>query len=77
MYTQFNYQTKKALKDAVRGSIVECNGVPVRVKAVGMFDRHSETWTGPAVIEGPQYPAPHRWYARVACVEGVIVKVIG
>lgn len=29
-----------------------------------------------AVIEGPQYPKPHRWYARVRVVDGVITAVL-
>lgn len=31
---------------------------------------------GQDTIEGPHYPKPHRWYARVQVEHGVIVKVI-
>jgi hypothetical protein len=31
---------------------------------------------GRAVIEGPHYPQPHRWYAQVELSGGMIVKVI-
>lgn len=30
---------------------------------------------GQIVLEGPHYPEPHRWYARVDVKGGVIVKV--
>jgi hypothetical protein len=74
MYTERNYQTKKELRAAVADRIRH-GGMLVRVRPVGPFDRAD--YTGTAVIEGPQYPAPHRWYARVEVVGGVIVKVIG
>ena len=28
-------------------------------------------------VEGPHYPKPHKWYARVEAVDGIITKVIG
>ena len=31
---------------------------------------------GEDVIEGPHYPKPHRWYARVKVEGGIITKVI-
>ena len=31
---------------------------------------------GSAVIEGPHYPQPHRWYAQVILKDGLIVKVV-
>lgn len=33
------------------------------------------TYTGPASLEGPWYPEPHRWYARVHVENGIIKKV--
>ena len=31
---------------------------------------------GSALIEGPHYPQPHRWYAQVILKDGIIVKVV-
>lgn len=67
MYTEINYRTKKALKEAVS------NGESVLVYQPGPF--------GPAVkdgigcVEGPHYPEPHKWYATVVIRDGIIVAV--
>jgi hypothetical protein len=59
-------KTKKELKNAVK------NGEDVLVR---------ETWgqnpivNGQATIEGPHFPEPHRWYARVQVENGRVVKV--
>jgi hypothetical protein len=67
MYTTVNFKTKKALKEAVaRGEKV------TTFQPGGMFP---PTVNGRAVIEGPHYPEPHRWYASVELVDGVITKV--
>lgn len=67
MYTRTNYQTKAALKRAVAaGERVEA------YQPGGIFPPQRD---GRAVIEGPHYPQPHRWYAEVELVDGVIVKV--
>ena len=39
----------------------------------GMFPT---TQNGTDVIEGPHYPQPHRWYAKVRVEDGRVVKVI-
>lgn len=31
---------------------------------------------GIAFIEGPHYPAPHRWYAKVEVKGGVVTRVL-
>jgi hypothetical protein len=31
---------------------------------------------GEETIEGPHYPKPHTWYARVRVEDGVVVKVL-
>ena len=65
MYTITDYPTKKALKDAV------ANGEQVRVwQPGGMFAAQTD---GAVVIEGPQYPKPHRWYASATIKDSVIV----
>lgn len=69
MYTERNFKTKKALREAV------ANGEKIGVYQPGPFD------TGPAVskrvfVEGPHYPEPHKWYAEVWVDEnGHITKV--
>ena len=30
---------------------------------------------GSAVIEGPHFPKPHRWYAQVQLCDGLIISV--
>ena len=64
-YTEVNYPTKKALKDAV------ARGEQVRLRRL-MFP---EPENGTAWVEGPQYPEPHRWYAEVRMVDGFVVWV--
>ena len=68
MYSNKNFKTKKALKEAVENGPVPC---------------HQPGPFGPAVTdgshacEGPHYPKPHRWYATVEVKEGKIVEVTG
>jgi len=67
MYVEPNFKTKKALKEAV------ARGEHVTVFDPGPFGRAPED--GEASVEGPHYPEPHRWYARVTLKEGRIVAV--
>jgi len=72
MYTGFDFKTKKALKEAV------AEGKSVRIYQPNeIFNsiQSSPTYTGTATIEGPHYPKPHTWYARVEVVDGTITKV--
>jgi hypothetical protein len=67
VYVEPNFPTKKALREAVkRGDIV-------RVVSPGPFAAltHGET-----SVEGPHYPKPHTWYARVQVDGGRVVRVI-
>ncbi len=67
MYTDYNFRSKRALKQAIK------EGQYIRVYSPsGLFPVND----GPAVIEGPQYPEPHKFYARVHIVDGVIDKFI-
>lgn len=68
MYTERNFRTKKALKEAV------ANGEPVRYYQPGPF-RGNEPQDGTIVIAGPQYPEPHKWYASCKVKDGLIVAV--
>lgn len=65
MYTSVNYQTKKALKEAV------ASGEPVTVyQPGGLFPGKTD---GKVYLEGPHYPQPHRWYASAVVKDGVVV----
>lgn len=69
MYTDTNFKTKKALKEAV------ASGVPVTVyQPGGFFESKTD---GTVYLEGPHFPKPHSWYAKVEIKGGVIVKVLG
>ncbi len=72
MYTVKNFKTKKEFKLAVT------NGEKVRIyQPGGMFNppEASSMYTGSACVEGPHYPEPHKWYAVVEVVNGIVTKV--
>ena len=64
MYTDQNFQTKKALKDAVASG-----------KAIGVFSPgpFPAPHNGNVTLEGPH--GFHKWYAQATVVDGVITKV--
>lgn len=66
MYTSTNYRTKKALKEAV------AKGERVTIYAPGLGTPKDD---GIDYVEGPWYPEPHRWYAKVTMKGGAVVKV--
>lgn len=66
MYCDTNFKTKKALKEAV------ASGKEVTIYSPGPFPAPTN---GETSVEGPHYPKPHTWYARVTLKDGVIVKV--
>lgn len=66
MYTRPAFNTKKELKEAVK------RGDRIEAYSPGPF---GGTVNGCDVIEGPEYPKPHRWYAAVEIVDGLVVKV--
>jgi hypothetical protein len=67
MYTDKNYQTKKALLEDFK------SGKQISVYSPGGFFPSQRD--GRVVIEGPQYPQPHRWYASADIKDGIIIKV--
>lgn len=72
MYTEINFKTKKALKEAV------ASGQKIRIyQPGGMFNpkEANADYTGTATVEGPHYPTPHSWYASVEMKDGIVVKV--
>lgn len=66
MYVDPNFQTKKALKDAVK------QGDVVTVYSPGPFPCPKD---GIVPVEGPHYPKPHKWWAEVEVRNGHVVKV--
>ena len=66
MYTDVNFQTKKALKEAL------ASGREIRCFSPGPFPCPEQ---GRVTLEGPHFPEPHRWYAVADVKNGVIVSV--
>ena len=66
MYAEGNPKTKKALVEMVQ------DGKCVKAFQPGPFPAQTE---GNAVIEGPQYPEAHKWYASVVLKDGRIVAI--
>lgn len=67
MYCDRNFQTKKALKEAVK------NGDQVTFyQPGGMFPAPKD---GLISVEGPHYPKPHKWYAACVVKDGLIVSI--
>lgn len=67
MYASVNFKTKKALKEAIAA------GQTVLIESPGPFPAPTN---GQASLEGPWYPKPHTWYARVQLLDGKVTKVI-
>jgi len=66
MYTETNFKTKKALKEAIAA------GKRISIFSPGPFPAPKD---GNVSLEGPHYPAPHTWYARAIIADGIIVSV--
>ena len=69
MYTHRNFQTKKALKEAVK------NGEKIGIYQPGGIFNPEPPSEGQHVVEGPHYPQPHKWYAQVTLKDGFVVAV--
>lgn len=67
MYVRPNFKTKKDLREAV------ARGETVTVFSPGEFPAKQN---GEETVEGPHYPEPHRWYARVQVENGKVTKVL-
>lgn len=68
-YVNPNYKTKKQFKAAVAAGVQHEPYNPS-----GMWTNNSYSYT--EVIEGPHYPQPHRWYARVQVENGIVTRVL-
>lgn len=65
-YTSRNYQTKKAIKDALAaGEKVSCYNPGLGECPVN----------GPITLEGPHFPQPHKWYAQGVMKNGYLVSI--
>lgn len=67
-YVDPDYPTKKAFKNAVLAGVEHTPYNPS-----GLFPTKTD---GEEFIEGPHYPKPHAWYARVRVEDGVVTKVL-
>ena len=72
MYSTINFKTKKALREAVEAgkdvTVYQPNDLFGNPKA-------KSGYSGLATLEGPHYPKPHRWYATVEIVDGLVKGV--
>ena len=68
MYTDRNFKTKKALKEAVK------EGKEVTVFQPGPFGGNIPA-NGVITLEGPHFPEPHKWYAQATLKDGLVIKV--
>lgn len=87
-YTAFNYPTKAALKADVKRLAVldeleaqapesaERRALVRRLtlKSTSIVGDEPRVGPGRVVIEGPQYPQPHRWYAQCNTADGVVIS---
>jgi hypothetical protein len=67
VYARGNPKTKKQLREWV------ASGREVEIFSPGPFPSPEN---GRSTVEGPHYPKPHRWYAKVQVEKGLIVKVV-
>ena len=68
MYTEKNYKSKKEIKEDL------AKGTKIGYYQPGPFGGN-EVKNGTITLEGPHYPAPHRWYAQAEVRDGFIVKI--
>ena len=64
-YVDPNFATKKAFLAAVNA------GESLLIYSPGPFAVNPN---GRNTVEGPHYPAPHKWYAAVVVKDGVVVS---
>jgi len=70
MYTDRNFKTKKALKEAV-----------IAGESITVYQPNADLTgakvpsNGTIFLEGPHYPIPHTWYAIAILENGMVVKV--
>jgi predicted RNA-binding Zn-ribbon protein involved in translation (DUF1610 family) len=67
-YVSPDFKTKKELRAAV------ANGKRLEPYTPGGYFGCPQN--GEVTIEGPHYPRPHSWYARVKVVDGIVTRVL-
>lgn len=68
MYTEINFKTKKAFKEAFK------SGQKIKVyQPGGIFVGKTN---GMVTIEAPHFPEPHRWYAAVEIEDSIVTRII-
>jgi hypothetical protein len=72
MYAKGNPRTKKELKRMVERYRDGVGGPVYAFQPGGMFPGATD---GPATIEGPHYPEPHKFYASVILQNSIIISV--
>ena len=66
MYASKDFKTKKEFKEAI------AKGEKITLYAPGLG---TPAWNGTDFVEGPHYPKPHKWYAKVVVKDGYVIKV--
>jgi hypothetical protein len=87
MYTEKNFKTKKALKEAViaYNSFIALSQAD-QIKVLGVLPQAVRYFqpgpfggnvleSGVIYVEGPHYPQAHTWYATCTAKDGAIIKV--
>ena len=69
MYCDIDFVTKKQMREYVKDGKHEVTVY----QPGGMFPSATE---GIVTIEGPHYPRPHKWYARVEISDGCVTRII-
>lgn len=72
VYTDINFRTKKALKEAVANWGTANKAV--RCHQAGLGPDLSK-FNGIVCISGPHYPQAHSWYATAVLQDGIVVKI--
>ena len=67
-YTQRNFKTKKAIKEAIK------NGEKIFCFQPGPFSNKLPI-NGTVYLEGPHFPEPHRWYAKGNLKDGILISI--
>jgi hypothetical protein len=81
-YVQHNFPSKKALKEAVAllAAHPDAPDAPALQRRLTIaptaINPAFDPKDGEAFLEGPHYPAPHRWYAKVLVRDSIVVKVL-
>lgn len=82
-YRAFRHAVADLENDAANNPLVaDIRAVFRRAGSLAIHETYNPSGTFPTpqngadVIEGPHYPQPHRWYARVQVQDGCVVKVL-